>query len=1133
MLCPLCGRNVPSDVDRCPFCSTHIDKITLRRELDKVIEKRLMRKLKPSPIADAPAAPVPSAPIPEVKVTCPGCGLELSGGEVNCTRCGIPLATEEAMLECPECGTTFAEGAKACPKCGVGFERGTEESLEIPPEPLEAPRPRAREVSAPEVVTSLPPEPPSMPRGLTNGRGAINGTGLVNGTGMINGTKGDARPSSPARRRGLAVARWQFLAVLVALVIIIPTFVYLSYSKDSSPFSVDGDFGEWDGADTYSVEILTESPLTLVDGWSVAVDGNRVYLYASAFGNIFGTTSVESLLLFIDSDGDDATGYSVGTMGAEYLLELDGWNLSVQASELRAYAPEDDVDAVDWSSWESLGGVASRLEGRQLEAMGVLQEELTSSARFLLFTQDQLARRAMSAAVPAEGGVLMVEQGLSASSYLSGLLPVSESAPILTLTFTCDGGEGTVDSLDVQLENLDSASSDFEPFSIGPDDTVTVEFQVETTALSSGQFVSAFIESSGIGSSFASVVVTGHPARAYVGASPSVVRIDGAFGDWNGRTASDSDLMDVVNANIDVDHVGVFNTSQSSSFFISVEGEICIGSFVPMTKSKPVPGGGGSTVATRKTGEDVTRIYIDSDMSSLTGHMMSVESKVIGADYRIEVRGMNGEVVSAVLHSWTGSLWGLASDELDAEIDRQRMEVSVLSYSIGGAVDIDFIIETTDWRQNRDYVALDEATMLAITGGLSSVAGTLSWAVDDSTSTSATSSSYQRKIFHDGTNFWSFYFDGSNTMYKYSSDGGVTWSSPTQAFTTSGVLKVGIWYDSGTSSVYLSGDTSTATQNIYLRKGTVTPSPASISWGTEVTFDISTTNYALANKNSYIMKNASGTVWVSVSTKVHPTQEQYNLRTASTSSGDDITGAWTDRGNLAQGVLPDANGAVTLLPGPLSNGIACWAIYSHEGGVYSRTHSGSVWSSPTEIHAPFSGTTAENTIYAPPSALVDDKDVVHVVYGTSNMNAGVWDPDIQYTYSTASDAWSTRLTLNGVGGDVHKFPTISLDSSTGNVYVMWVEDGSSADNIEVMKNVTGTWTTLSVPQTTYVKTWLTSIYSAPGETYICWQWTQNASSPDIIFDKIPEFSDAVLPVLFVLTVFIAVYRRRSRPEDPA
>ena len=332
-------------------------------------------------------------------------------------------------------------------------------------------------------------------------------------------------------------------------------------------------------------------------------------------------------------------------------------------------------------------------------------------------------------------------------------------------------------------------------------------------------------------------------------------------------------------------------------------------------------------------------------------------------------------------------------------------------------------------------------------------------------------------------------------MCKYSSNGGVAWSSGGQVFTTSDVRKVSLWYDSSASKVYVIGDTSTASQNAYIRMGTVTASSANISWGTQVVYDISTTNYALASKNTYITKDSDGAIWVAVVTKT-ATSEQYNIRTASTASGDNIGGAWTERGDLISPRMNDPYGRATLLPGSPSSGVSVWAVYTFHGGVYSRTYSGAVWSSETEIHAPASGTSAENTLYAPPSAVVDSNQVVHVVYGTSTMDASTWDPDIEYTYSTSISTWSSRETMDSsTASTIVKYPTISLDSSTGNVYAMWISDGSTADSIEVEKRVSSTWSSLSVAQTTYVKTYLTSIYSAPGEPYICWQWTQNTSVP--------------------------------------
>lgn len=1134
-------------MDRCPKCNTKMDRVNTRREIDKVIEKRLMQRIeKAHKTRDFTHAEIPNAPLPDIRMSCPSCGLELAGGEGKCPRCGMKLAADESLVECPECGAHAVDGAKSCPKCHVKFTRDGEDDA------------ATDEVTAPIAGRPVPPDAPEQgagivvkmahatapsSKGFVNGKGAVNGTGLVNGTGMVNGTglvngtgmingtgkvNGSASTSRPGRgsHRGSSVlVKWKFMAVLIALVIIIPTFVYLSYYRDDGAYDVDGEFGEWEDASAYSVTFLADDPVTVIDEWSVAVDGAHVFLYVAAVGEIFPSTTVESLFLFIDSDGDPGTGYVAGGLGADFMIELDGWNDTIQSSSVEVYSSSGD-DMYDWNSWDSMGSVASRLEGTQLEAMGDIGREPTADARFLLVSQDQLERRAASSCVPAEGGVLIVTQSLSTQAPLSGILPSEGAAPLLALTFTCDGVGGSVTSVDVLSEGLPAGVSEVEGFSLAKGEVRTLQVTADTSSVVAGGFVSAYVTEDGIESTFASVVVLGHSARAYVGSTPSEVEIDGAFGDWYGHTATDSDLVPVSNPDIDVVDVGVYNTSVSSSFYLSVEGGICSGSYVPVLRSKPVAGDGGAFIPTRKTAEDITYIFIDTDMSTATGMLVSVDSKVIGADRRIEVRGLAHEVVSATIQSYTGSSWTVMSEDVDVEIDSSRMEVGVLASAVEGAESIDFIIQTTDWSKSGDFVALDEATMLALTGGISLSAGTRGWAVDSSsTSSYATATSNQRKIFYDGTNFWSLYYSGTNTVYEYSADGGETWTTRGSVFSTSGILRATLWYDSPNNVVYVVGDGATKSHNVTVRKGTVTPSTATISWGNEKKIYIST--YDSSYKNSSICLDSDGYVWVAATSNVHQTQVRYQIRINQTAAVGNVEGTWVDRGNLLTQQATVSDSKATLVPAKAGSGNVVWALYSFEGDVASKSYDGDSWTAEETIYA--AGSSTLNTNWAPPSAVVDANGVVHVVYGTGHTDGGTWEGHVEYVYNQGS-AWSAATTLDGAVTYGTRYPTISLDSSTGNVFAMWIRD--TTQELLVTKNVSGTWSSVTVDQNSYAKNYLTSIYSAPGESYICMQWTQNTTSPyEVIFEKIPEFSDVVLPVFFVLTLFIAVYRRNSRREE--
>jgi hypothetical protein len=83
------------------------------------------------------------------------------------------------------------------------------------------------------------------------------------------------------------------------------------------------------------------------------------------------------------------------------------------------------------------------------------------------------------------------------------------------------------------------------------------------------------------------------------------------------------------------------------------------------------------------------------------------------------------------------------------------------------------------------------------------------------------------------------------------------------------------------------------------------------------------------------------------------------------------------------------------------------------------------------------------------------------------------------------------------------------------------------------KNVSGTWTALTITQNAYVKQYLTSIYSVSGEQFICWQWTQNTTAPiQVVFDKLPEFSQVLVPIVFTMSLFVLMVgrTRRNRKE---
>lgn len=97
-------------------------------------------------------------------------------------------------------------------------------------------------------------------------------------------------------------------------------------------------------------------------------------------------------------------------------------------------------------------------------------------------------------------------------------------------------------------------------------------------------------------------------------------------------------------------------------------------------------------------GEDVARIYIDTDNSTLTGY----SGFDIGSEYMVEIRGMNGKATYSNLFEFDGGFpgewkWNLLGSAVDVALDSRQLEMSVDSSSMSLQPDFAVAFETTDW----------------------------------------------------------------------------------------------------------------------------------------------------------------------------------------------------------------------------------------------------------------------------------------------------------------------------------------------------------------------------------------------------------------------------------------------------
>jgi len=337
--------------------------------------------------------------------------------------------------------------------------------------------------------------------------------------------------------------------------------------------------------------------------------------------------------------------------------------------------------------------------------------------------------------------------------------------------------------------------------------------------------------------------------------------------------------------------------------------------------------------------------------------------------------------------------------------------------------------------------------------------------VDTSSSSTPTGGPHQRNVFHDGTYFWAFFYDGTTIQYEPSSDG-LSWvNAKTAAFTTTNVVKVSTWFHASGSIVYIAGAVG-SDKDVRVRRGTI--SGTTITWGSEVLVTLSGANNPLS---PFIMRDASGYIWAASNDKEG--NGQFTFAVARSTNTDDVS-AWGARTTLMTSIANDFVQGVVL---PLSSGDA-YAVWYADGTIYGKRYTASNttwWTNGDTID-----TTTAGVLTKAPSAVVDGSFYIHLVYVDSS-------GAVKYRQRTTS--WGSATTLDASSGNT--YATISRDSGTGDLYVFYV---SSTNQIKAQR-YSGSWSAVTLETNTKAKSSLTSVYSGSSTTSIGWAWGQGSASP--------------------------------------
>jgi hypothetical protein len=481
----------------------------------------------------------------------------------------------------------------------------------------------------------------------------------------------------------------------------------------------------WSGVASYND--VTEGGNSNVDivEYSATYDDTYLWGRVKVNGEILGGSppDTSTIFMFIDSDRDSATGYSIGGMGSDYMIQISGFERRIDESTVLSFSETRSTD--DWNGWSRVEGAETIIEDDTLQTrvpMSVFDSKAAPLVYFGIIDSQGAQDYSEAPIDTGSEGVLIIDQRSDAPDLLD-----RGQVDVLSLEITSRGKSIVIESMDLALDRGEILPIST-PIQIEKDETRIVNVRMDTTDLVDGELIDIDMAHGNIETDNGSVFIKGSGMRAYLGSAPPGIIIDGAFGDWldEPEPKSFEDAGEADNPNVDIMEYQTTRTGEDVFFYMSVDGSMMGGVKIPQLSEEELPpktwpkgedDGNQFDIGKIDTeivplpelyGYDVAFVFIDTDDDRNTGYR-PIQSFVfpIGADYMIEIKGRNGMIKSSNYYRFGGAhnqwIWNHLGGVPSAS-DETRLETSISLSMLNIEKPIfDVFIQMTDWNDEEDF----------------------------------------------------------------------------------------------------------------------------------------------------------------------------------------------------------------------------------------------------------------------------------------------------------------------------------------------------------------------------------------------------------------------------------------------
>ena len=501
--------------------------------------------------------------------------------------------------------------------------------------------------------------------------------------------------------------------VVVSLLIAVP-LMFLWNEGNHKDITVDGSFNDWDNVITYKDSETDQSnpDVNLVE-YKMNKDDLYLSFYLKVKGEILrgSETNLDIIRIFIDTDQNVETGYQIKNVGADYRIEISGYENTILSNGY--YEFDTDRANNDWNGWNLMFYIDAECHNNELEAqiwnddLNLNNDDVTAIFQIV----DTEGNEDYSDyAISLEGSALLVEQKSTAKSV------ITKEIEMLQLKLTANGADIVINGIELKEEgNIESDIEETFPITILKDETKVLSVKVNPSKAKTGSVAGVNVKSVDVEES-SSVTITGRAARAYVKDIPNGIVIDGLFEEWKQFESHKDKKDDVSNPNVDITDYNSISDDKIASFYLKVDGEIMAGAAIPEggravpttnpeedsedKETKVTTGTQKETPLPVVTGEDSAIIFLDTDVNLKTGYQVNNK---MGADYMIKIKGKYGDT-STEYYKFINDKW-----EKDSSVkpvtanDEKQLECQIPIDNIQMLKGVNIYFHLIDWEGIEDY----------------------------------------------------------------------------------------------------------------------------------------------------------------------------------------------------------------------------------------------------------------------------------------------------------------------------------------------------------------------------------------------------------------------------------------------